>query len=151
MSTLAPPSSFGVPDYDSDFQPGLTIKSGNGHDFGDARKSQTWRFPFPGGAVLNGPVTLHLWSSGSGFAGMYAYLYDYTAGGSCTQIASGSLQTHNWFGLGGGFAEHDVTVGSVSRTVTAGHELRIGLYVSSGDQWVAMTAAFPSSLELSIP
>ena len=49
---------------------------------------------------LNGPVTLHLWSSASGFAGMYAYLYDCTAGGaSCT----------------------------------------------------LMTAAFPSSLELSIP
>jgi hypothetical protein len=47
--------------------------------------------------------------------------------------------------------EHDVTVGSVSRTVPAGHELRIGLYVTSGDQWVAMTSSFPSSLELSVP
>jgi len=44
-----------------------------------------------------------------------------------------------------------VTVGTVSRTVTAGHELRIGLYATGGDQWVAMTSSFPSSLELSIP
>jgi hypothetical protein len=102
--------------------------------------------------ILNGPVTLHLWSSASGFAGIYAYLYDCTAGGaSCTQIASGNLQTHNWLGLGLGFSEHDVTVGSVSRTLPAGHEVRVSLQVTSGDQWVAMTSSFPSSLELSIP
>jgi putative nucleotidyltransferase with HDIG domain len=151
MTTTAPPFSLLVPDYDSDLAPGLTIKSGDGHNFGDAKKSQTWRFPFAAGVVLNGPVTLHLWSSGGGFGGIYAYLYDCTSGGSCTQIASGHLQTHNWLGLGLGFSEHDVTVGTVSRTVTAGHELRIGLYATGGDQWVAMTSSFPSSLELSIP
>ena len=51
---------------------------------GDARRSQTWRYPVPAGLVLNGPVVLHLWSatSGIGAGTAYAYLYDCTAGGA---------------------------------------------------------------------
>ena len=36
-------------------------------------------------------------------------------------------------------------------TLPAGHELRVRLLVGQGDQWVAMTAALPSSLTLTIP
>jgi hypothetical protein len=101
--------------------------------------------------VLNGPVVLHLWSAASGSATTFAYLYDCTAGGaSCTQIAAGMVHSSTWFGWMQ-FTEHDVTIGTVHRVLPAGHELRLGLYVTQGDQWVAMTAAYPSSLTLTVP
>ena len=89
-----------MPDYDGDLLPGLTIKSSNGDDTGDARRSQTWRRPLAGPLVLNGPVTLHLSSAQSGNGTAYAYLYDCTAGGaSCTQIGYGTVSDNPWNGL----------------------------------------------------
>jgi hypothetical protein len=101
--------------------------------------------------VLNGPVSLHLSSSASGSATAFAYLYDCSAGGvGCVLIAHGSLTDHAWNGLLS-WGQHDIAIGSVNRTLPAGHELRLGLYVSHGDQWVAMTAGLPSSLTLTVP
>ena len=101
--------------------------------------------------MLNGPVVLHLTSSGAGSNISYAYLYDCTAGGaSCTQIASGSLTSHGLLGLGL-WASNDITVGTVNRTLPAGHELRLRVYSGSGDQWIAMTAGLSSSLTLTVP
>ena len=47
LTAATPPSEFLglVPDYDGDLAPGLTIKSSNGDDTGDSRRSQTWRYP----------------------------------------------------------------------------------------------------------
>jgi putative nucleotidyltransferase with HDIG domain len=154
LSTTAPAPSLFVPDYDFDLAPGLTIKSSDGKDKGEAAKSQTWRYPLASPLTLNGPVTLHLSSRQPGAPGdgtAYAYLYDCTAGGAtCTQIASGQLAAKPWNGLGQ-WAQHDFTVGTVNRTLAAGHELRLRLYVGQGDQWIAMTAALPTSLTLTTP
>ena len=151
MSTSSPPASLFVPDYDGDFIPGLTVKSSDGKDHGDARKSQTWRWPLASALVLNGPVTLHLSSDASGKGRAYVYLYDCTAGGaSCTLISFGQLSDNTWNGLLS-WGQHDISVGTVNRTLAAGHELRVRLYVGDGDQYVAMTAALPSSLTLTTP
>ena len=117
-------------------------------DLGDASKSQTWRFPFAGALALNGPVDAPSLQQRQR-ARTYAYLYDCTAGGAAPRSPT-APSPNNWIGLGLG-SQHDVTVGSVNRTLPAGHELRIGLYVTSGDEWVAMTSSFPSSLEPSVP
>ena len=139
-----------MPDYDGDLLAGLTIKSSNGTDTGDAQRSQTWRYPLPGGLVLNGPAVLHLTSSGNGNNVDYAYLYDCTAGGaSCTQIGSGSRTWRRPVGLG--WVSNDVSLGTVNHTLPAGHELRLRLYSGSGDQAVSMTGDLPSSLTLTVP
>jgi putative nucleotidyltransferase with HDIG domain len=153
MSTTPGPNTLLglVPDYDGDLQPGLTIKSSNGEDTGDARRSQTWRWPLAGGMVLNGPATLHLTSQNSGNATAYAYLYDCTAGGaSCTQIGYGSVSDNPWNGLLQ-WGEHDISLGTVNRTLVPGHELRVRIYVGSGDQRVALAGDLPTSLTLTTP
>jgi hypothetical protein len=157
LTTAAPGASLLVPDYDGDLLPGLTIKSSDGKDKGEARKSQTWRWPLAAPLVLNGPVTVHLSSSDANSKGTaYAYLYDCTAGGAtCTQVGYGSVSANPWnLGILAGllfWGHHDVSLGAVSRTLPAGHELRVRLYVGDGDQNVAMTAALPTSLELTVP
>ena len=152
MSTSPPIGSpLFVPDYDGDLAEGLTIKSSDGKStITDPRKSQTWRWPLASALVLAGPVTLHLSSHGSGHGTAYVYLSDCTALGACTQISSGTLSDNTWNGLLF-WGQHDISVGTVNRTLPAGHELRVRLLVGQGDQWVAMTAALPSSLTLTIP
>ena len=154
LSTTPPAPSLLVPDYDNDLAPGLTIKSSDGNDKGEAAKSQTWRYPLASPLTLNGPVTVHLSSTQAGAPGdgtAYAYLYDCTASGAtCTQIAYGTLAANPWNGLAQ-WAQHDITVGTVNRTLATGHELRLRLYVGKGDQWIAMTAALPTSLTLTLP
>ena len=153
MSTTPGPNTLLglVPDYDGDLLPGLTIKSSNGEDTGDARRSQTWRFPFAGGLVLNGPATLHLTSANSGNATAYAYLYDCTAGGaSCTQIGYGSVSDNPWNGLLQ-WGEHDISLGAVNRTLAPGRELRVRIYAGSGDQRVALAGDLPTSLTYTTP
>ena len=151
VSPAAPAASFFVPDYDSDGAPGLTIKSGNGSDSGDPRRSQTWRYPLAAALVLNGPVSLHLSSAGNNSGVAYVYLYDCLAGGaSCVQIGFGSLADSSWNGFLS-WGQHDISVGTVNRALPAGNELRVRVYVGQGEQWVAMTAALPSSLTLTVP
>ena len=153
MSTAPGPGTFLglVPDYDGDLLPGLTIRSSNGDDTGNASRSQTWRYPLASGLVLNGPATLHLTSSQSGGATAYAYLYDCTAGGaSCTQIGYGSVSDDPWNGLLS-WGEHDISLGAVNRTLASGHELRVRIYVGNGDQRVALAADLPTSLTLTTP
>ncbi len=152
MSTSSPPPALlFVPDYDGDLAQGLTIKSSDGKDKGEAAKSQTWRWPLASALVLDGPVTLHLSSYRNGKGTAYAYLFDCTPGGaSCAQIGFGSVSDDSWNGFLA-WGQHDISVGTVNHTLLAGHELRLRLYVGQGDQWVAMTAGLPSSLTLTVP
>ncbi|MDX6631087.1 MAG: hypothetical protein QOH00_3333 [Gaiellales bacterium] len=152
MSTSPPVGSpLLVPDYDGDLAQGLTIKSSDGKNtITDPHKAQTWRWPLASPLVLAGPVTLHLSSYGSGGGTAFVYLFDCTALGACTQISSGTLSDNTWNGSLS-WGQHDISVGTVNRTLPAGHELRVRLLVGHGDQWVAMTATLPSSLSLTIP
>jgi hypothetical protein len=157
MSVPVQPAAAGVPDFDGDGKPGLTIKHGNGdEDENDPKKWHGWVYPVASPLVLNGPVGLRLWSTVKDFAlnkdvHPYLYLYDCAAGGTgCVLITSNDMQVNHWNGLLGGWVLHTLTVGSVTRTIPAGRELRVKLLVGRHDIWVALTANYPTALKLTV-
>ena len=94
LSTTAPAAAAPVPDYDSDGDPGLTIKSSGGNENeNDPAKDQIWSYAVPAPVQINGPVRLQLWSTSKDFktdksAHPHVYLYDCAAGGTgCVLIA----------------------------------------------------------------
>jgi hypothetical protein len=154
MTTAAPPASSPVPDYDGDGNPGLTIEKSNGNENrSDPLEWHEWMYTVPADLTLNGPVTLELWGALDGFllskAGHpHVYLYECAAGRTaCVKIAENDVHINPW-SLLSSFVLHQVTIGSVSRTIAAGRELRVRLLNDHEDLWVAMTAAYPSALRV---
>lgn len=154
ISTTAPAAASPVPDYDADGEQGLTIKSSDGDENNsDSREYQIWRYVLPSSTVLNGPVRLQLWSTTELFevgkaVHPHIYLYDCgSGGGSCVVIAQSDIHIDDW-NLLPAWTYRELTIGSVSRTIAAGRELRVRLLVQHRDIWVAMTAAYPSALEI---
>lgn len=157
MTTSAPPAASPVPDYDGDLSPGLTIeKSGGSESDAGPAKSQEWVYAPAAPLVLNGPVSLQLWSTVAGFmlskdAHPHIYLYDCAVGGvGCVKIAQNDVHVDNWNGLVPDWVYRDVTIGSVARTIGVGRELRVRLFVRHQDLWVAMTSAYPSGLSITL-
>jgi HD-GYP domain-containing protein (c-di-GMP phosphodiesterase class II) len=156
LITAPPPAASPVPDFDGDGSPGVSIFRSNGAEsVSDSERWQAWtRTVSLQPLVLNGPVVLRLWSTVEDFdpddaAHPHVFLYDCLGGGvSCVKIAANHLQVSNWNGGVSSWVYHEITVGSVSRTIPIGHELRIRLQTSQNDLWVAMTAAYPSALAL---
>ncbi len=153
ITATTPPSAAPVPDHDADGDPGLTIKHGDGKEsITDGSKYQIWRYVLPAPLQLDGPVTLRLWSTVEDFdtgksAHPYAYLYDCAGGGaSCTKIAESEVHFNNWNGSTANWVYHEITVGSVTRSIAAGRELRLRLLNGHNDLWIPLTAAYPSSL-----
>jgi putative nucleotidyltransferase with HDIG domain len=159
LTTSPPAPASPVPDFDGDGEPGLTIKNSNGDESEpDPRKWHTWARPVslvP--LVLNGPVTLQLWSSVDGFdpdddLHPHVFLYDCLIGGlACVRIAETHAYVPNWNGGSSTWVYREITIGSVDRTIILGRELRVRLQTSQNDLWVAMTAAFPSALAVTTP
>ena len=136
-------------------RPGLTIKSSGGSENeNDPAKYQIWRYVLATPLQLNGPVALQLWSTSKDFrtdkdAHPHLYLYDCAAGGTaCTKIAETDVHFRDWNGSTANWVYHEITIGSVNRSIAAGRELRIRLLVHHEDVWVAMTAAYPSALQI---
>ena len=78
------------------------------------------------------------------------FLYDCAAGGTaCVTIGQAQRHIQNW-NLLPSWAEHTIVIGSVTRTIATGHELRVRLLVEHHDVWVAMTAAYPSALDVTL-
>src|SRR5919201_3674443 len=156
LTTSAPPAASPVLDYDGDRSPGLTIARSSGDETvtGSVRWQAWTRTVSITPLVLNGPVVLRLWSTIENFTAMegahpHVYLYDCVAGGTgCLKIASNNVHVANWNGGVSSWVYREITVGSVSRTIPAGHELRIKLLTSQNTLWIAMTAAYPSALAL---
>ena len=153
ISTIVPPAASPVPDYDGDGDQGLTIKSSDGRENeNDPAKYQIWRYVLATPLQLNGPVALQLWSTSKDFrtdkdAHPHLYLYDCAAGGTaCTKLAETDVHFRDWNGSTANWVYHEITIGSVNRSIAAGRELRIRLLVQHNDVWVAMTAAYPSAL-----
>ena len=159
LTTSPAPAASPVPDFDGDGDPGLSIKAtNNGESESDPRKWHEWARPISlTPLVLNGPVTLQLWSTIDGFdpddpAHPYVYLYDCLIGGlACVKIAQNEMQLQNWNGGVADWVYREITVGSVSRTIFVGRELRLRLQVDKNDFWVALTAAYPSALAVTGP
>ena len=105
--------------------------------------------------VLNGPVTAELWSTIADFrtdrdSHPYIYLFDCAAGGTgCVPFAENDIHVKDW-NNGPTWTQHLFTVGSVSRTIAAGRELRLRLLVKHDDLWIAMTANRPSALHVTL-
>lgn len=157
MTTSAPSAASPVPDYDGDGNPGLTIeKSGGGEGESQPAKRQEWVYAPLVPLLLNGPVTLELWSTVASFradkdAHPHVYLYDCVAGGTgCVKIAENDVHVATWNGNVSDWVYRELTVGSVSRTVLTGRELRVRLLMQHEDLWVAMTGAYPSALALTL-
>ena len=157
MTTTPPAAAFFVPDYDGDGFPGLTIAKSDGNEsVADPAKDQTWAYAPPQLLVLNGPVTLQLWSTIASFLSdkdghPYVYLYDCATGGtSCVKIAENDVHVKRWNGLIPSWTYREITIGSVSRTLAAGRELRVRLLFREKDLWVAMTAAYPSAVAVTV-
>ena len=144
-------------DLDSDGKPGLTIKNSDGKEsVNEGAKYQIWSFNTSSPLQLDGPVTLDLWSSAGGSFGilksgtLYSYLYDCAPGGSCTRIASNSTFHSPWNTSLSDWGERTVTIGSVTRTIPAGNELRVKLLFKSTDLWLMMSAGYPTALSVTL-
>ena len=159
MTAAPPPAAPQLADFDGDGHPGLTIKSSSGQEAIErGRKFQIWTYTAPAPVVLDGPVTLSLWSSSGPFhtirkGRIFAYLYDCTPGGAadpawtgCTDIASNTVFADPWNTSLSDWSFRLVTIGSVTRTIPAGHELRIKLLWHARDLWLMMSAGYPTGL-----
>jgi hypothetical protein len=153
LQTTPAPAASPVPDHDGDGFPGLTIEKSDGKETnGDPLEVQEWAYAVASPLVLNGPVTLQLWSTISVFtlnkdAHPHLYLYDCDAAGAgCVKLVENDIHVHDWNGLIPGWVYHELTIGSVSRTIAAGRMLRVRLLVQHEDLWVAVTAGYPSAL-----
>ncbi len=154
LTTTPAPAAVPVPDHDGDGDPGLTIRSsGNGDSETDGEKWQAWTTEaLATPLVLNGPAVLRLWSSSEDFdpddaSHPHVYLYDCIAGGlGCLRIAQNHVHVQDWNGGASTWVYHEITVGSVSRTIAAGRELLVRMQTSRNDLWVALTDAHASAL-----
>jgi Big-like domain-containing protein len=153
MTPTPAPAAPQMADFDGDGKPGLTIKNSDGSETETASaKFQTWMYTTPVPLLLNGPVTLDLWSSTGLFGitkpgALYAYLYDCAAGGvSCTRVASNVAFHDPWNTSPLDWTHRQITVGSVSRTIPAGNELHVKLLFQPSDLWITMSASYPSAL-----
>ena len=142
-------------DSDSDGDPGLTINNSDGSPFeSDPTKFQVWSLTAPTDLALDGPVTLDLWSSVKSFdlgkpGHPHIYLYD-CLGFACTLLTSTDVHVGNWNQGIADFSNRPIDLGSVTHTVTAGRSLVLRLQFGHEAMWVAMTADYPSALELSL-
>jgi len=163
MTSALPPAASPLADFDGDGKPGLTIKNSDGREtIDESAKYQIWTYTAPGPLVLNGPVTLGLWSSTGVFGSvksgtLYTYLYDCTPGGAgdpawagCTKIASNAVLKQPWNTSLIDWGYRQITIGSVSRTIPAGNELRVRLLFQPRDLWLTMTAAYPTALVVTL-
>jgi hypothetical protein len=157
MTTVPAPPALQLADFDGDAKPGLTIKNSDGAETEtDGKKFQIWTYTAPGSLLLNGPVTLDLWSSTGLFLSskpgtLYAYLYDCAPGGaSCTNIGSNVVAHDPWNTSLLDWTHRQITVGSVSRTIPAGNELHVKLLFHPSDLWITMSASYPTALVVTL-
>ncbi len=156
LVTSVPASSSPVFDSDGDGDPGLTIDKEKDEGETDPDKFQLWTLATASPLALDGPVTLNLWAAFDGFATAknahpYVWLYDCASGGgSCTTLASTDVHIDDWDQGIANFVEWQLDLGSVTHTVATGRELVLRLQFDHEDMWVAMTADYPSSLDLTL-
>jgi hypothetical protein len=154
-----PPAGPSDADLDADGNPGVTVKkSGQKLTSTKGEEFQRWGFVAASDLVLDGPVSLRLWSTAEGFHPDHdidysIWLEDCAADGTgCTTIASSvNVHTDEWNGGVEDWVQRDITVGSVSHTVAGGRMLRVRLMFDHHDVWIATSAAHPTALVLTVP
>ncbi|MCP4224181.1 MAG: tandem-95 repeat protein [Actinomycetia bacterium] len=155
LVTSAPPSSAPVFDSDTDGDPGLTIEFGSGLDSEtDTDVYQLWTLTAASPVAMDGPVTLDLWATVENFtlnekSHPHVYLYDCLAA-SCTFLTHGDIHVGDWNQGVSDFVNLQIELGSVTHTVATGRDLVLRLQFKHEDMWVAMTADYPSALNLTL-
>ena len=153
LVTAPNPWAFLEPDYDKDFEPGLSIeRSSTGLAETDPAKLHEWALTAGSSLHIEGPVDLELWSARYGFepGGRVSYsasLQDCAANGTgCTTIAStAAARVDSWNDGTWGWGVQALTVGTVDHTVAVGRQLRLKL-VFDKPIWVALSGDRPSRL-----
>ena len=152
-STTRPDPTTPITDIDADGNDGLTIESGGMKpDETDPRKFHEWDYPVPSDMLLNGPVTLDLWTSLEGRANedldYAAWVYD-CLGATCSLLTSTEdIHIDNW-STTTTWEQRTVTVGSVQNTlVPAGHTVRVRMAFNHKDVWLPLGGGMDSSLNL---
>lgn len=156
--TLAPaPPAPQLADFDGDGKAGMTIKNSDGAETEtNSARFQNWMYATTSPLVLDGPVTLDLWSSTGLFPSskpgeLFSYLYDCAPGGvSCTNIGSNVTFHDPWNLSAVDWTHRLMTVGSVSRTIPAGNELHVKVLFHPSDLWITMSASYPSALVVTL-
>ncbi|MGI9594667.1 MAG: Ig-like domain-containing protein, partial [Acidimicrobiales bacterium] len=154
--TTTPPAASTPPfDSDGDGDPGLTIDKGNGQETEfNPDKFQLWTTTAVSAIELDGPVVLDLWSTVEDYdlnkkGHPYVYLYD-CLGFSCTKLAEAHVHIDPWDVGVPDFVNHQIDLGSVTHTVAPGRDLVVRLQFRHEDMWVAMSAAYPTSLNTTL-
>jgi hypothetical protein len=152
-SATRPGPTTPVLDIDGDGNPGLTIRSSSMNPTeSDTEKFQEWDFVASSDTVLNGPVTLELWTSLEGKAGEdldYAAWVDDCFGATCTPLTStDNIHIDDW-STTTTWEQRTVTVGSLqNRLVPAGHTIRVRLAFNHSDVWLPFGGGMDTSLHL---
>jgi hypothetical protein len=154
LVATAPSAADPEPDHDGDTLEGLTIEKGNETlSNTDPDEFQHWSITTSSDLVLNGPVSLRLWSTVSHFESSKAVDYsiwvlDCAADGTgCTTIASTvNVHVDEWNGGLADWVPRDIVVGSVDHTIVGGRMLRVRLMFDHENLWVALSGTRPSQL-----
>ena len=156
----SPPAGTGPEaDTDGDGNPGLTVdKSKQQLSSTDGDEYQEWGLVTAAPMVLDGPVSLQLWSTSQDFHPSHdqdysVWLQDCAANGTgCITVAS-SLDVHvnSWNGGQADWTYREIGLGDVSHTVAAGRRLQVRLMFDHHDVWIASSAARPSALVFTQP
>ena len=156
----APPTPAGSePDSDGDGNPGVTVeKSKQEAGSSDGDEYQEWGFVTATPLVLDGPVSLQLWSTSQGFHPHHSedysvWLQDCAADGTgCVDIAS-TVDVHvpHWNDDVEDWVYREIGLGDVSHTIAPGRMLQLRVMFGHHDVWIASSADHPSALVFTIP
>jgi hypothetical protein len=149
---------------DADADPGRTVTASGGvldvllgGLLGGADDVAEWSSgPLANPLVLDGPVTLELWSTvadfGGGGADLSIRLQDCNGTGTtCTTIADVDRASDpDWNGGVSDWVSRDWDLGTVDHTVAAGRQLRLLVAVGGSDVWIAMSGDRPTALVLTL-
>jgi len=150
LAGAPPPSSEPEADTsDGDNKPGTTIHhSDKGLSENAPDHFQIWSQTMGSTTQLDGPVTLDLWSmvhdGEPKKAHLYAWLFD-CSGSSCTQLLAADYFADPW-NARNTWTKHSIVLGSLNRTIAAGHDLRLRIQFDNDDIWIAQSGGRPSSI-----
>ena len=156
LTTAAPANADPEPDHDGDGNPGLTIKKSSQSLFElNTDKFQLWSLPVSAPLVLDGPVTLDLWSTTKDFetnkdVDYSIWLFDCDATRLfCNPLATAhDVHVDDWNGGVADWVNKRLVIGSVDHTVAPGRVLLVRLMFGHRDVWLASSGNRPTSLEI---
>ncbi|MGE0141477.1 MAG: Ig-like domain-containing protein, partial [Ilumatobacteraceae bacterium] len=147
MTTAPPAIADPEPDYDLDGNAGITVAKDG------ILSTETWARTVSGSPlVLNGPVTVELWSTIEDFrtdkdGHPDITLYDCDGLGLvCVAVAHTDTHMKDYNGGVADWVKVDVSLGNITHTFAVGRRLRVDIREKHDDLWIAATGSRPSRL-----